>query len=429
MSRYYYLTIFIFILTGCTTKQGLSLVNSTKIMDSNLTQNFPKEDELTLYALDSFGKKEFKKSFKYYEKLYKITKKDIYATRAIKSAIIIKDYTSVKKLLESISINEHKNPELNRYMVAYYIDKKMLDKAKELTDKMLKKERSSQNLELSALVLNNLNKPHKSLKLYEESYRINKGEYALLKITDILYLQLKQKQKATRLLEAHTTLYKCSQLICTRLAQFYIQDKNTKDATKILEKLYLKTKNPSYAQSILEIYSQNRLYKEAILFLKKTKLNDILLLDFLTANKDFDSAQKLAFEIYERENDLEFLAKSAILEYEGAKDKNSSIILKSISKKMDKVVLKLKNPIYYNYYGYLLIDHNLDIDRGILLVKKALEKEPNSHYFLDSLAWGLYKKGECKEAYEILEPISKITEEKEIISHMRDIKNCLEKKK
>ncbi len=429
MSRYYYLTIFIFIFTGCVGKQGLPLVNSTKIMDSNLTQNFPKEDKLTLYALDAFGNKEFKKSFNYYQKLYKLTKKDIYATRAIKSAIIIKDYESVKKLLEKISLSGHKNPELDRYIVAYYIDKKMLDKAKELTDKMLKRDRSPQNLELSALVLNSLNSPQKSLKLYEESYRINKSEYALLKITNILYLQLKQKQKAIRLLESHTTLYQCSQIICTRLAQFYIQDKNTKDATKILEKLYLKTKDPSYAQSVLEIYSQNRLYKKAIVFLEKTKFNDILLLDFLTANKDFDSAQKLAFEIYKRENDFEFLAKSAILEYEGAKDKSSSVVLKSVVKKMDRVVLELKDPLYYNYYGYLLIDHDLDIDKGILLVKKALKKEPDSHYFIDSLAWGLYKKGECKKAYEILESISKTTEEKEIISHMKDIKNCLEKKK
>ncbi len=416
-------------MVGCSSKQGLPLVNTTKIIDSNLTANFPKEDELTLYALDAFGNKKFKSSFNYYEKLYSMTQKDIYAVKAIKSAVIIKDYESVKRLLEKISLSENKNHELDRYIVAYYIDKKMYDEAKILTDKMLERERNPQSLELSALVLNKLKMPQKSLKLYEESYRLSKSEYALLKITDIFYLQLNQKQKATRLLEAHTTLYQCSQIICTRLAQFYIQDANTKDAANILKKLYFKTKDPSYAQTLLEIYSQNREYKNAILFLEKTKLNDILLLDFLTANKDFDSAQKLAFEIYERENNPEFLAKSAILEYEGTKAKNSKSVLKSISQKMDIVVLELKNPVYYNYYGYLLIDHDLDIDRGIKLVKKALKKDPDSHYFLDSLAWGLYKKGECKKAYEILAPVWKVTDEKEIHIHMEDIKNCLEKKK
>ncbi len=428
MSWYYYLTIFLFIITGCASKQGLPLINSTKILDSNLTANFSYEDTLVLYALDAFGNREFKKSYEYYAKLYESTQKDIYATRAIKNAIIIKDYESVKKLLEKISLNENKNPELDRYLVAYYIDKNMFKKAKEITDKMLKRDRNPQSLELSALVLNKLNFPYKSLKLYEESYRISKSEYALLRITDIHYLQLQQKQKATRLLEAHTTLYKCSQIICARLVQFYIQNKNTKDAAKILNKLYFKTKDPSYARTLLDIYSKNRQYKDAILFLKKTNLNDMILLDFLTANKDYDDAQKLALKIYKRDNDTELLAKSAILEYEGTEDKSSKTLLKSVTQKMDIVVMELKNPVYYNYYGYLLIDHDLDVDRGIVLVKKALKKDPNSHYFLDSLAWGLYKKGECKEAYEILESISKVTKEKEIISHMKDIKKCIESK-
>jgi len=58
--------------------------------------------------------------------------------------------------------------------------------------------------------------------------------------------------------------------------------------------------------------------------------------------------------------------------------------------------------VFLNYYGYILIDHSVDIAYGIELVKKALEQNPDSVYYLDSLAWGYYKLGKCDEAKELI---------------------------
>ena len=65
-------------------------------------------------------------------------------------------------------------------------------------------------------------------------------------------------------------------------------------------------------------------------------------------------------------------------------------------------------PEIMNYYGYSLIDLNrsaADVDRGLALVQKALDKignAPAREAYLDSKAWGLYRKGLYKQAYDVM---------------------------
>jgi len=61
------------------------------------------------------------------------------------------------------------------------------------------------------------------------------------------------------------------------------------------------------------------------------------------------------------------------------------------------------NGTAWNYLGYMLIDFDQDIDRGIEYVQKALRIEPNNPAFLDSLGWGYYKKKDFKKALEYLQ--------------------------
>ncbi|HIP62343.1 MAG TPA: hypothetical protein EYG98_07275 [Sulfurovum sp.] len=84
------------------------------------------------------------------------------------------------------------------------------------------------------------------------------------------------------------------------------------------------------------------------------------------------------------------------------------------------------DPLYLNYYGYALIDHDVNIDRGIELVKIALKEKPKNTYYLDSLAWGLYKKGQCKEAYKIMKAVvaKEGLGEEEIKTHWDLIREC-----
>jgi tetratricopeptide (TPR) repeat protein len=413
---------------GCSSKINSLLPASDKVLDSNLTSNFPDEDRLVIFALDAQNHGKFKEASNYYAKLYDRTGKIAYAKEAIKNGVVSKDYKSIKNILDKAEANQHHDPTLDSYLVAYYIDKKKFDKAKKLTDNLLKEERSAKNLELAGLVSDGLGEKKKALSYFEESYQKDKSAYSLLKMTDILYIKMDQKQKATRLLETDIAINGCSETICARLIQFYSHNHDSYGIANILEKLYKKTKNPSVAEKLMQLYASTKNYDKAINFLKENKFDDLLLLDIYTSKKDYKSALELSEKLYEEKGDPILLARSAILEYESSQNKKSKKLFESVSKKFDKVIDILKDPLYYNYYGYLLIDLDVDVDRGIKLVKKALEKDPKSLFYIDSLAWGLYKKGDCQEAYKLLYDAGKDSPEEEIVDHLKIIKKCNEGK-
>lgn len=80
---------------------------------------------------------------------------------------------------------------------------------------------------------------------------------------------------------------------------------------------------------------------------------------------------------------------------------------------MFEKILKIKNaPIdraeVLNYYGYTLIDLNRspeELDKGIAMVDQALLMEKNgqpSEAYLDSRAWGFYRKGKFEDALTVM---------------------------
>ena len=103
----------------------------------------------------------------------------------------------------------------------------------------------------------------------------------------------------------------------------------------------------------------------------------------------------------------------------------------SVIKKLKEVVETKKDGMYLNYLGYLLIDHEVNVKRGIQYVKEALKIEPNSAYFLDSLAWGYYKLKECEKADEIMKKVLKLegSDNEEVKEHAQKIRECLKNKK
>lgn len=89
-----------------------------------------------------------------------------------------------------------------------------------------------------------------------------------------------------------------------------------------------------------------------------------------------------------------------------------------------------------NYYGYTLIDLNRtpeELDKGIALVEKALlqsakykDSEPSEAY-VDSWAWGLYRKGKFAEALESMKQIKSPRFDEDFVywEHMAAIQDAL----
>jgi tetratricopeptide (TPR) repeat protein len=74
-----------------------------------------------------------------------------------------------------------------------------------------------------------------------------------------------------------------------------------------------------------------------------------------------------------------------------------------------------------NFYGYLLAEMGKDLERAETLVRKALAKEPANGYFLDSLGWVYYRRGEYGHAAGELErAVRIIADDPVILEHLGD---------
>jgi hypothetical protein len=130
--------------------------------------------------------------------------------------------------------------------------------------------------------------------------------------------------------------------------------------------------------------------------------------------------------LYKSTDNLDYLAQQAILKFEMTSDKES--VLDDVISKFNKVLENGSNHIYENYLAYILIDYNIDIKRGLVLVKKALIVEPNNIAYIDTLAWGEYKLKNCKEAYiQMKRVVDEVgIDDEEIKLHWEQIKECKE---
>jgi tetratricopeptide (TPR) repeat protein len=428
MSRYSYIVAVLIAVffQACSIKSA----NKTQIFNTPSSQKlFEEEDMLILQALDLKNQKRFDESQSIFEYLYDRTKRVDYIVEAIKVSLIKRDFENAKTLIDKALKRYPDHIWINRFLIGYYLDKKDFQKAKEIALRLIKIDKNERNYEIAAAAYIGLKEYDLALKYYQSAYRQNYNEDILNKMVTILYKYLNKKDEALSYLETHSRMQGCSYKVCSRLLEIYGKQKNIDGLVSTYKKLYEKFKNIEFAKKAVELllYQKNRY--GAVKFLKESGHDDRLLLDIYVSQKDYKNAFLVSQKLYKQTDDILFLAKMAIFEYEDAKDKKDSALLKSVTQKFEKVIKQITDPLYLNYYGYLLIDHDIDVQKGIKLVKKALEIEPESPYYLDSLAWGYYKQKRCKEAFEIMKKVIDLLKEEEVNTHFHLIEKCVKEEK
>lgn len=96
---------------------------------------------------------------------------------------------------------------------------------------------------------------------------------------------------------------------------------------------------------------------------------------------------------------------------------------------MREVIAKdAENSSAYNYLGYLYADRAENLDEAEELVKKALEIKPGDGFYLDSLGWVYYQKGEYDKALPLLLEAAKAQPKEGVIyEHLGDLKKITKK--
>lgn len=391
--------------------------------------NANKDDLYAILALDAKYRGDPYTAAKYFHKLYLDTRNPNFAYEAIRDYGAIKAYKKLYSLLEQAGKDHPEDLNLKRYLAAYYIDTKHYKEANQLLKSIPKSSQqdiANADEALRASTLLGLGKTKEALHFFRKRYEKEKSTQNALTLFRLL-LSVGKEDEAIALLQNHTDFIGCDEKICINLIALYKERNEVEPIIKLTKKLYQTTHKASYANMLLDLYRYIDDKDRAIAFLEQSHFNDRLLLDLYLNQKMYEKAKALAHRLYNQDHDIHMLAQIQMIEYESAKAKNPKLkksFLNRIRNEFDKIVKKINDPVYDNFYGYILIDEGLDPDRGIRLVKRALQKRPKSIYFLDSLAWGYYKKKECKKALQTIEPIAKDSKIPEITEHYTKIKEC-----
>ncbi|MFO8031720.1 MAG: tetratricopeptide repeat protein [Desulfohalobiaceae bacterium] len=90
---------------------------------------------------------------------------------------------------------------------------------------------------------------------------------------------------------------------------------------------------------------------------------------------------------------------------------------------MEKVINQ--DPEYapaLNFVGYSLAEQGQDLQRALILIKKALQEDPENGFYLDSLAWVYFRSGNLEQAWEhIQKAVEQVQDDPIIWEHYGDI--------
>ncbi len=421
MERVKILFLLIFFVSG---------LNATKI-DGAL------EDSLIVQALLSEDDANYPRSQEIFLELYKNTGKLEYLIQASKEAMMYSggEIEVIGKLKEYLQKqNNLKNLTPARMLIALYVKMGDLKQAEKYANLYLSKSDDIDDITLLATIKSEVGEYKEALRYFKKAYKVKRDDKILMEMVSILEKKLHKEKRAIKLLRKHIRKNPdASVAIYFKLIELYAKRKNFKQILKIYKDLYKRDPQKYFFKKIVSLSLYTNDTKGLIKFLEQNKGDEGLLYMLYKDENRFDKAIKLAQKRFQETKDPKWLAEKAILIYESAYQKRNITpkTLRTFQKLFEKALkMGVKEPLYLNYYGYILIDHDLNIEKGIKLVKEALKVKPHNSYYLDSLAWGLYKLGKCKEAYKIMKKViaeEGVLKENEMKTHWESIRECNER--
>ena len=386
------------------------------------------DDELIIRGLLYDEYKAYSNSREIYAKLFNATKEEIYLFKEARASLLGKThvYESIRRLKEWDDTHPD-TPEVQRLLIPLYLTVNQVSSAKIQAEYLLERSNKSIDLELASNPFLYSGEFKRALRLLSKVYETRPREMILLRMVDIMDEYTDERERAIQLLETHRRMNISSNDVFAKLLILYSKKKDIDGLMEIYKALYERDKDEKILAKIIDTYAYKRDTLGAISFLEKYQVGDDLLYDLYKNKKLFDKALLLAKRKYKETKDARWVAEKGILLFENAKDENDKEMISLVVFTFDKALrLGVDDSIYLNYYGYILIDKEIDILKGMKIIQNALIQQPNNTYYLDSLAWGYYKTHECTKAYKFMKRVvdEEGLEEDEIIEHWHAIKQC-----
>ncbi len=363
---------------------------------------FKKKDKAYyLLARIELTKGNLDKAKDYLEKAFKLNKKssqiyvllgEIYKQK--------KEYEKAEKIyLEVLKKNPNNFEALNR-LFQLYVDTDQYEKAKEIIDKLATLNPSGKDVLLKQFYLYlKLKKVNELIPKLEKLAKSHPNDPEVLMILGMAYESLNKFEKAEKIYEKVLNLNPDNQEAFDRLMSVLINQKKYRKAIDLLNKKYAENpKNYNVLVMMAEIEDLRGNTEEAVKLIKE------------------------AISINPKDEKLYFYLGIYLDKLDKWEEAEKAL----------KKAIQLRPDFHdaLNYLGYSYILRDIDIDKGIELVKKALKYAPNNPAYLDSLAWGYYKKGKYNEALNImLKVVNKINDDPVVFYHYGAILEAVGEKK
>lgn len=381
-----------------------------------------------LQAYDALGNEDNQRALDLFYEIYKSTKSNLCAKEAFRLAFLLED-ERIDELLGTLNeISKHDNDAL-RLVIGYHITKSNLTKAKSLAFKLLK---TQPNYPANHSILGTIyalqDNKAAALESFKKAYALDPSEMNVLKLFDMLENGMSRRNEAIKYLDDWASKYGCTKQTCLILLGMHVMQDNTNKVVSTYTKLYEALGDTRFLRDGLSLLIYKKDFKGAQRLLEQYHFDDDALVEVYASLGLFDKAYKLCESLYEKNENPAYLSKMAMYSYEKNTKNTSRAELMRIAELFEKSVYEANEAVYYNYYGYLLIDHDIDIKKGLELVLKAHELSPSSNYIIDSVAWGYYKLGDCKSAKEWMDKVAgdaEFMEQIESKTHKIAIDKCL----
>ncbi|WP_170126883.1 hypothetical protein [Aliarcobacter trophiarum] len=391
-------------------------------------KSFELEDYYIIYALELENVRVYDSAKDVYLKLFINTNKYEYLVAYVTLATQLQDFVSIKEQVSKYFIPNIKEEEILLRLYSFALLKlQEFDLSLETAIKLTDLYKSSINYELLGTVYISKNEFLEAYDSFKKALKYGVSNSLVQAKASLEFFQLNRQKQAIADLKEYILKSDYDFNIALQLLTFYNSLEDKENIKELLKEMFLYYKNSEDALQInktISLMFQNFEVNEIILFLEKNHIEDDFLLELYKNTKQAEKAYNLLKKLYTNSSNPDYLAQQAIIEFELADNKNS--ILASVIEKFNISLKTSTNPIYQNFLAYLLIDYDIDISKGLILVKKALEQDPTNIAFIDTLAWGQYKINNCKEAYKnmklIVDEIG--LNDEEIKLHWEKIKEC-----
>jgi len=387
------------------------------------------EDELIIQGLLFDEYKAYEMSRKVFAKLYDDTGAKEYLFREMTASLM--GNTHIVNSIKRLKFWDQKNPntlEAKRLFIPLYLTNRQIKEAKREAEFLIEASNDAKDLDLASNPYLYSGEFKKAIALLNKAYVKSSNEDVLMRMVLIMDEYTHERKKAIQLLETHRRMnLMVSNQLYFKLLSLYVKENNIDGVLEIYKVLYENDKKDEYLTKIIEAYAYKLDIDGAITFLEEQNNDDKILYDLYKSKKYFDKALKLADTFYKKDKDPRWLAEKAILTFEEAKDKNDKQMIKQVVSYFDKAISQgVDDSIYLNYYGYTLIDKDIDVKKGMKIISDALVQQPDNTYYLDSLAWGYYKEKSCKKAYNMMKKVVELEglNEPEIVEHWDAIQKC-----